>query len=177
MATKICGKGKKEKDLGQFHRHKNRKDGHGTWCRDCDSAYSVEYYHRFRQKRARQLRESKQRRREKDPRVAFSILLGRYKNRYELTVAEAVDLYQMDSRCFYCRIPLGPHQVSLDHKTPLCRGGSKNVGNIVVSCYDCNMLKDKRAASEFFSFIREYIKRFNGDDGAQATAHQGARAA
>jgi hypothetical protein len=36
MGTKICFKCKTEKDLSEFNKSKSRKDGHRTYCRDCE---------------------------------------------------------------------------------------------------------------------------------------------
>jgi 5-methylcytosine-specific restriction endonuclease McrA len=49
--------------------------------------------------------------------------------------------------CFYCRAPLIKYHI--DHKTPLCRGGSDNADNIVCACQQCNLRKGRKTAEEF----------------------------
>jgi len=39
MATKICSKCGIEKDISEFNRHINRKDGLHTECRECRREY------------------------------------------------------------------------------------------------------------------------------------------
>lgn len=51
--------------------------------------------------------------------------------------------------CVYCGIS-GP--LTVDHATPLCRGGSNGIKNIVPACFACNSAKANRTAAEF---IRE----------------------
>lgn len=39
--TKICSKCKQEKDIEQFCKHKNNKDGRSTYCRECQRQYDI----------------------------------------------------------------------------------------------------------------------------------------
>lgn len=48
-------------------------------------------------------------------------------------------------RCFYC----GKDASHVDHKTPLRRGGSNNIGNLVPCCAACNIAKGSTTADEF----------------------------
>ena len=38
---------------------------------------------------------------------------------------------------------------SLDHKIPLCRGGTNKADNLVVCCIGCNMEKNNMTENEF----------------------------
>lgn len=53
---------------------------------------------------------------------------------------------QHSGRCAYCGAA-GPLQV--DHKTPLARGGSNEVGNILPACGPCNQRKHTMTEAEF----------------------------
>ena len=56
-------------------------------------------------------------------------------------------LEKQDNRCFYCKTELKKwHQ---EHKVPLCRGGSDDISNIVISCPTCNLKKNTMTAEEF----------------------------
>ena len=59
--------------------------------------------------------------------------------------------------CWYCRIPLTIADATKDHLTPLARGGSDQISNIVPACIDCNRLKGDMTEAEF----REERKRFS----------------
>jgi hypothetical protein len=51
--------------------------------------------------------------------------------------------------CHYCDTPLTFDTVVKEHLTPVCRGGSSNIENIVPSCVDCNLMKAWRTEEEF----------------------------
>ena len=70
-------------------------------------------------------------------------------------------LAQQDSRCHYCRVPLTTF--SVDHKTPISRGGTNLANNIALTCIDCNHLKFCRTEKEFKIFLDEYVERVNSN--------------
>ena len=51
--------------------------------------------------------------------------------------------------CIYCGIPLEPEAVTFDHILPRSLGGTSSLDNYVISCPDCNVLKDKLPVDEF----------------------------
>jgi 5-methylcytosine-specific restriction endonuclease McrA len=50
--------------------------------------------------------------------------------------------------CEYCRMPLS-FAASLDHRTPIARGGRRSLDNLAVCCSRCNSLKGMFTESEF----------------------------
>ncbi len=60
--------------------------------------------------------------------------------------------------CHYCEKSFSSEDLSMDHKTPISRGGTSNKGNVVVCCKACNsekkyytpaeMILQERAAQE-----------------------------
>jgi 5-methylcytosine-specific restriction endonuclease McrA len=54
-------------------------------------------------------------------------------------------------RCFYCGDSFGdkPGNRHVEHKTPVCRGGSSDPSNIVLACKSCNLRKHTKTAEEF----------------------------
>jgi 5-methylcytosine-specific restriction endonuclease McrA len=56
-----------------------------------------------------------------------------------------------DGRCFYCceemTIP------TADHMTPLSRGGSNSIENIVAACKSCNCRKNNRTLAEYLAVL------------------------
>ena len=52
-------------------------------------------------------------------------------------------------RCPYCTEKLTPANFTLDHLTPVSRGGSWELGNTIVCCMQCNQLKDNLDKDEF----------------------------
>lgn len=60
--------------------------------------------------------------------------------------------------CYYCgvglcrtRLRYHPCKVTMDHKVPISRGGTNDVGNLVAACLDCNIYKGSSTAEEFFA--------------------------
>ena len=50
METKICSKCKVEKDICEYHKDKNKKDGLNTYCKLCAINHSKEYYEKNKEK-------------------------------------------------------------------------------------------------------------------------------
>jgi len=49
-------------------------------------------------------------------------------------------------RCAYCG---SGDRIEADHRIPLCRGGSNEIGNILPACRHCNRRKHRRTEEEF----------------------------
>jgi 5-methylcytosine-specific restriction endonuclease McrA len=43
-----------------------------------------------------------------------------------------------EGRCHYCEQNFPPEELTMDHKTPLSRGGTTSKGNVVAACKSCN---------------------------------------
>lgn len=43
--------------------------------------------------------------------------------------------------CYYCKQRVSPKLLTMDHKTPLIRGGKTTKTNVVASCKTCNVRK------------------------------------
>jgi len=63
--------------------------------------------------------------------------------------AMLVRLRVTEGRCAYCGARIGKRGGSLDHLTPVSRGGADAVGNLVLSCKPCNDRKGPRTATEY----------------------------
>lgn len=59
-------------------------------------------------------------------------------------------LAQQDYRCAYCS---AEHRLSLDHKTPLSRGGSNWIENLQWLCVSCNSKKRTRTDEEYRALV------------------------
>lgn len=64
-------------------------------------------------------------------------------------------IYDRDAGlCLYCHQSVSLEEATLDHLTPLSRGGQAcSLSNVTISCYDCNWNKSCLTAEEYISVI------------------------
>lgn len=65
--------------------------------------------------------------------------------------------FGLSPRCHYCENPLTLKTTTKDHLTPLCRGGSNLIDNIVPCCLACNQAKGTMTEEEYWSMISTRI--------------------
>lgn len=82
----------------------------------------------------------------------------------DFTVADVLDCLRNNITCRYCKLPLAG-DASLDHLTPISRGGSHLGFNVAVCCRRCNAIKGSLTESEF-EFLREALANM-ADAGSQ----------
>ena len=58
METKVCKKCGRELPLDQFFRNKAMKDGHDSQCKECKTAYTLEYQKKYRARKREQAKEN-----------------------------------------------------------------------------------------------------------------------
>jgi 5-methylcytosine-specific restriction protein A len=51
--------------------------------------------------------------------------------------------------CHYCKKSVPPNQLTMDHKTPVMRGGKSNKHNLVPACKSCNNEKQNKTLGEW----------------------------
>jgi hypothetical protein len=76
MQNKICSKCKQEKEICEFNKHKNRKDGFQTYCKECSRNRSREYYSVNHEKQIKHITFNKKARREKLRDLVFNYLIN-----------------------------------------------------------------------------------------------------
>ena len=59
--------------------------------------------------------------------------------------------------CPYCELPIEWTELSIDHKTPISRGGSNDVSNLVWADLTCNLMKGNLLAEEFKELL-DFLK-------------------
>jgi 5-methylcytosine-specific restriction endonuclease McrA len=60
-------------------------------------------------------------------------------------------LSEHEGHCAYCG---STERIEADHRTPLCRGGSNLITNILPACRPCNRRKHRRKEEEFRSLLQ-----------------------
>lgn len=114
------------------------------------------------EKRRRQVRAAANRRRKK-PHYRIKARLYCARRRARLLEAEGnfekedwiQVLSEQKNKCCYCGTEFTEEiPPTIDHKTPLSRGGSHDISNIVVACRTCNSKKWTKTYEEFIQVIR-----------------------
>jgi 5-methylcytosine-specific restriction endonuclease McrA len=61
-------------------------------------------------------------------------------------------------KCYYCEQPLAIEDATLDHLTPIIRGGLSDGSNLVVACGGCNLSKGDATEGEYRTFSVTLLK-------------------
>ena len=73
----------------------------------------------------------------------------RRRDQFKLSSAHRALIYQRDNfRCHYCG---SNDRLTIDHKTPMSRGGSDDIENLVTCCKTCNSSKGAKTYAEFLA--------------------------
>ena len=54
--------------------------------------------------------------------------------------------------CRYCKRSLAEAGLTIEHLVPTSRGGSNNIGNLALTCFECNNEKDSLTDEEYLAF-------------------------
>jgi 5-methylcytosine-specific restriction endonuclease McrA len=176
---KQCRSCRQNKDLHNFSKDKNRKDGLTVYCKDCYKSRSQKYYSQNRDKilsyGAKWRNENKQKSKNyhsgyyqnnkelcknrvkswqsRHPEKPFEYnairRLRLTSSRFEIKKAEIDNL--LSKPCFYCQ---QTQSNSLDHIIPLVRGGRHAIGNLIGACRPCNSKKQDKTIMEFRLYKR-----------------------
>lgn len=141
MTSKVCSKCNIDKDLGEFHKDKSRKDGYRNACKECKNSYSKQY----RIDNRESISANKKEYREKNTEV----IKERKKNYYEKKKLEKKNEEKLEvnsKNCSRCNIDKDIVEFHKDHRR---KDGHKSIceecAKIVVNakkCFKCNVDKD-----------------------------------
>jgi len=75
--------------------------------------------------------------------------------------------------CFYCSISLrderGRWRGTRDHLTPIAKGGTDNIDNIVAACWPCNKRKGNRTLGEYRVYVDRQCGRITEESAIPAS--------
>ena len=57
--------------------------------------------------------------------------------------------------CYYCEAAVAPSELTMDHKTPVIRGGRSTKNNLVPACKPCNNEKKHMVLGEWIRLREE----------------------
>ncbi len=122
----------------------------------------------YRARRAERLArpEAKARARRYQQSPAGRIAAAAVAHRRRARSAEPVDktalaLIMAQRICYYCGVGLDPKasrwftcRTTIDHRTPISRGGMNAAENLAAACASCNSRKNRKTESEFLALLR-----------------------
>ncbi len=161
--SKICSRCNVIKELSEFQKNKQSKDGLKSVCKDCIRVYNHNKY--LQNKNNPKRKESRKRWRDNNKeKIATINKFRRIKKTYGITKEEYYDLIEsQDNTCPICNLSLnGDSQIDVDHchKTGNVRGILHNVCNRFVSCIE----EDSSSPEERLKNTIKYIESFNTND-------------
>jgi len=68
---------------------------------------------------------------------------------HSFTLEEVINIMNLASICEYCHKLIEPLDYSIDHKTPLNKGGTNDIGNLHLTCIKCNKVKGDLTDEQF----------------------------
>ncbi|OSM05188.1 HNH endonuclease [Magnetofaba australis] len=66
-------------------------------------------------------------------------------------------------QCYYCKRRFPPAELTLDHITPLVRGGRTSKANCAPACHECNQHKRNLPAEAFKAWLQERLDETSTD--------------
>lgn len=76
----------------------------------------------------------------------------------KITFEQEKQLYAILPTCLYCNKNKSD---TIDHLTPLSRGGTNNIDNLVAACRSCNSRKGAKTMYEFAPILGVMLDRIN----------------
>lgn len=62
-----------------------------------------------------------------------------------------------NGRCAICGNPVAFKDMTVDHKTPLSKGGTNAMDNLQLACHSCNLMKTDFSVEEFTEKLSQVL--------------------
>lgn len=147
-SQKLCLVCNKLKPLESFSPAVRGVGGVGCFCKPC-------FANRYRDKAKARKATALYRKRHRESWLA-SHRLNQYKRRSKIQAVNdgsvnddvLIKIYS-SKKCLYCKKYIAQNKRTLDHLTPLARGGHHTASNVGMACVSCNSAKGKMTFDEF----------------------------
>jgi len=156
------------KDISEFYGDKRAKDGLRSACKICTridnnnrnlknsdnmQAYGHAWYEANKDRRKLSVAAWQQANRDKMRSYDHSRRVRELNAEGHFSDEDIQRLYTEQSAiCYYCNCSI-INEYHIEHKTPLCRGGTNWPDNICLSCPHCNLSKGSKTEEEFMGYL------------------------
>lgn len=150
-----------------YHNKSSRFVGVRALCKKCDNESCRQYKKQNKKKVKRYMRRWISKNQDKKLRHMRKYNELNPFRANHISVMTLRKLYYAHPFCEYCGVGLAIHEASIDHRTPLVRGGTNDIDNLGVVCCGCNYLKHTKTHEEFLLFLPVFtnrlIKKYQGN--------------
>lgn len=176
METKICCKCKKEKNVFEFTKNKNKKDKLSDECRSCRKEYKANYFKlgkaisRNRNNNLKgQCQHCKEKRLSTSKYCLYHFIYSLI-HPWKLPKGKTVEVIQgliikleaSEYCCHYSGLKITPgFSASIDHRVPRAKGGSHDLSNLVWCHTQINKLKKDYSEKEFINRSANILVELN----------------
>lgn len=148
---KKCSKCRLEKTISEFYSSAYSSDGVASYCKICKSKIRKNWHQRTKSDRKIQRNEYLK----KNPQILHKIRENRRTREYNAVGNHTLEEWlakkkEFDNLCGYCKLG---KPLTKDHMTPLSRGGTNSIDNIIPACKSCNSAKCDKTYKEFMELI------------------------
>lgn len=155
-----CPKCGQPKPLTEFYADRFGVDGHSVTCKQCTPFDQVARYQQNEYARRSYLKNKEKRKqnqkdwRQGEGRATKNAHTQKYyaqaKGATEAELIPIAELYERDKGvCQLCNLPCTTQDASVDHKTPISRGGQHTWENVQLTHLTCNIWKSNMTMEEW----------------------------
>jgi 5-methylcytosine-specific restriction endonuclease McrA len=141
MPRQRCRKCHEEFPLTRDHFGSTPSGGFRRLCRQCVAADTKAYDNASPERKRAAVKRASRR-----AQTSFSPA--------ERTLVYQALIGQQNGQCLYCHKPLIGDNYNIDHMEPIVRGGPHTLGNMCLSCVQCNKEKHNKTVDEYRAWRR-----------------------
>lgn len=161
MLRKTCTKCEIEKDIDEFHKRSDQKDGLTQQCKECNNSRRKQYYKEKREKELQQSNEYQKKKRERMQQIAVKARSRKRKDgdlekeRKKTFILEVMVLLADDWKCRNCQTEVHFQEEKTITKAyvelivPAHLGGISELNNLQTLCRSCKINRDRQVQKTF----------------------------
>jgi hypothetical protein len=161
MLRKTCNKCKIEKDIDEFHKRSDTKDGLTQQCKTCNNERRRNYYKENRETQLQQAKEYHKKKQERMQQIAVKARSRKRKDgdlekeRKKTFIIEVMALIADDWKCRNCQVEVHFQEEKTITKAyvemivPAHLGGISELSNLQTLCRSCKINRDRQIQQTF----------------------------